>query len=126
MTKIVMAMMIHSTMVLKSWIASFTGPAPGWSPMPQGIGAPREEVVSPTTPPELRLSCAHAVAAPKRAGTARQAASAGRDALPNHRPITLVTPCLPARRARRVAARSLSRRPFRPLARPDHRRAAQC
>src|SRR3954447_12389910 len=52
MTKAVMMMMIHSTSVLKSWMASFTGPAAGCRPMPQGVGMPTELCVSPVIPPE--------------------------------------------------------------------------
>ena len=33
-------MMIHSTRLLKSWIASFTGPKASCRPMPQACGAP--------------------------------------------------------------------------------------
>ena len=60
MTKAVMMTMIHSTSVLKSWMASFTGPAAGCRPMPQGVGAPSELCVSPTMPPEGAAVCAEA------------------------------------------------------------------
>src|SRR5215218_819055 len=98
MTKIVIAEIVHSTVLLKSAIASCTGPVPGCNPMPQGTGAPKFAVVSPTKPPVLRSSCDCncASAAPKGSDIARKPAIASPETLPNHRPITLCTPCLPA------------------------------
>ena len=58
-TKAVMMTMIHSTSVLKSWMASFTGPAAGCRPMPQGVGAPTERA-SPHDAARGAAACAEA------------------------------------------------------------------
>ena len=126
-TKIVMTMMIHSTRVLKSWIASFTGPAAGLQP--NAPGHRRAERGCASRPRRRRSPV---VLRPRHRrpeeGRHRQAGRRAPAPMPFRTTARSrsLTPCLPRARAHGAAARSCLAGRSGPAARPDHSRAAQC